>query len=118
MNFSKTLAKDLSNKKIKNLDTFFDVVEKYNLSSVFPILNNKIKNISENKSFYDICNIVSSKDLSDADIKNIKQKYNIPDEVDTKIKVDKNILSSCVVYYQGKKWDDSAFGKLNRFNQM
>lgn len=118
MSLSRALAEKYQKTKISDQKDFFEKFEKFGLKSILPIFVKKFKRIEDSNNFYEICNIVSSKELSKKTIQDIKEKYGIPAEAEVQVKIDESILEGEIVYYQGRKWNDSAKGKLNRFNEM
>ncbi|MFA7193900.1 MAG: F0F1 ATP synthase subunit delta [Candidatus Paceibacterota bacterium] len=118
MSIGRKLAEKTSGKNSLKSEMVLDSLKKYNLESILPNFGKSFKKNIQNEEFYKVCRIFSSEKLSDSEINNIKDKYKIPADVETSTHLDENILGGVVVYYQGKKWNDSVRGALNRFNEM
>lgn len=109
MSIGKSLAEKYINKNISDLEGVLNKIGSFQRS---------LKKISKEKDFYNICHIFSSKSLTLEETLQIKEKLKISADIKTENHIDENILGGEVVYYQGKKWDGSVRGTLNRFNEM
>lgn len=109
MSIGKSLAEKYVDKNISEIEVVLNKIGSFQKS---------LKKISNEKDFYNVCNIFSSEILSQDRINEIKNKYGISADVKTKNHQNKNILGGEIVYYQGKKWDGSMRGIFNRFNEM
>lgn len=109
MSIGKSLAEKYVGKNISELEGVLNKIGSF---------QQNFKKISKEKDFYNICSIFSSDNLSQEKIDEIKTRYGISVDVKTEVHIDKNILGGVVVYYQGKKWDESMRDIFNRFNEM
>lgn len=118
MSIGKSLAEKYIKKNFSKSEILLKKIHDLGLESVLSVFQKNLNKISVNNDFYNICKIYSPKELNKTETAEIKSKYSIPDDVDTDIKIDENILGGVVVYYQGKKWDESVRGAFNRFNEL
>lgn len=118
MSIGRRLAEKYSKKDFSKSEVVIDRLKDYGLVSVLPYFGKSFKKISESNVFYNVCRIFSAYKLSESEIFAVKEKYKIPADVETNTYIDENVLDGTIIYYQGKKWNDSARGKLNRFNEM
>ncbi len=117
MSIGKTLAKKYLKKDLSRSEKLLEKIKYFNLEPILGNFQKSLKIISEDKDFYELCIINSSEKLSDNEIESIRLKYNIATDAESKNYIDENILGGVVVYYQGKKWDESTRGIFNRFNE-
>ena len=118
MSIGRRLAEKYGKKDISKSEMVIDRLKDYGLVSVLPYFGKSLKKISEDNIFYSVCRIFSANNLFEAEVNALKGKYKIPADVETNTYVDENVLDGTIIYYQGKKWNDSARGKLSRFNEM
>jgi F0F1-type ATP synthase delta subunit len=118
MSIGRRLAEKYSKKDISKSDMVVDKLKDYGLISVLPFFGKSFKKISDNDDFYNVCRIFSANTLDESQINSLKEKFEVPANVETNIYVDENVLGGTIIYYQGKKWNDSVRDKLNRFNEM
>lgn len=118
MSIGRKLAEKTSGKNSLKPEMILESIKKYNLESILPNFGKSFKKNLEGEEFYKECKIFSSIEINASEITEIKEKFKIPEYVETSTHLDENILGGVVVYYQGKKWNDSVRGTLNRFNEM
>jgi F0F1-type ATP synthase delta subunit len=118
MSIGKSLAEKYVKKDFSKSEILLKKIQDLGLESVLGNFKNNLNKISKNNDFYNVCKIYSSKDLNEEQILEIKSRYGVPANADTDIKIDENILGGVVVYYQGKKWNESVRGAFDRFNEL
>lgn len=118
MSIGRSLAEKYTNKTDLKSEVLLEKLSAFGLESVLKSFKNSLNKISENKNFYNILKIYSSKKLDELEVREIKKQLNISSEVKSEVHVDENILGGVVVYYQGKKWNQSMRGIFERFNEM
>lgn len=114
MSMTKRLAKYVVHNEA-DAEKVTTLLNKYGLSSLAKRLEANVRHAAAAKEAYEVCRIYSATALSDDVVTSLKTTYNIPHETPTKVTVDPTVLGGTTVYYQGKKWNDSVKGRLDRF---
>jgi len=114
MSMSKRLAKYYS-KHEQNADRMTALLKQFNLQAVAPRLKTHLSGYAKRTDQYAHVEIRSAMTLDAAAVADIVRRVDAPADVQVVQHVDQTVLHGVEVYYRGKKWSDSARGKLNRF---
>lgn len=97
-----------------------NLLNKYKLVGIKERLLSHIDNFSDEKEFYNNFTIfLKEKDSIDKEeISSLREILKVPEEVEEIIEIKSDLKSGFIAYYQGRKVDISAKGRLNKFKKI